>query len=172
MGADRFSDEVLDHCSRTFRGQATFEDYGDPAGGIRSQTDERTCFEILQAKGIMIEPGLQTPTIRIESVRRPLRTIAGGEVQLAVHPRCKTLRKAFLGGYHYRRMATHSERYTTEPDKNHPFSDIMDSVEYVATILFGAGLTDAQAGDRGDFPVNRGSLITMGGLGRSKVTGY
>lgn len=165
MGIDRFSDEVLEHCSQTFRGRAVFNDYGDPAGQQRAQTDERTCFEILQAKGIMIEPGLQTLAIRLESVRKPLRTLINGEPQFALHPRCRALRKAFLGGYHYRRLSTNAERYSNLPEKNassHP----MDALQYAATILFGGGLT-AERGPRDDYP-----SALRSDVGRSKVTGY
>jgi hypothetical protein len=164
MGIDRFSDEVLEHCSRAFRGDVRFEDYGDPAGQQRAQTDEKTCFDILQAKGIMIEPGLQTLAIRLESVRKPLRTLIGGEPQFILHPRCRTLRKGFLGGYHYRKLKTDTERYSTEPEKNwasHP----MDALQYAATILFGGGLTGQQPQD--DYPQAPRDM-----RGKSLVTGY
>lgn len=142
MGVDRFSDEVLEHSSRSFRGNVRFEDVGDPAGQQRAQTDERTCFEILWAKDIQIEPGKQSLTIRLESMRKPLRTLtSNGEPQLVLHSRCKVLRKAFQGGYHFRRMQVSGERFTSEPNKN-GFSHIMDGTEYVGTILFGGGLTE------------------------------
>ena len=165
MGIDRFSDQVLEHCSRAFRGNVTFEDYGDPAGQQRAQTDERTCFEIYHAKGIMIEPAEQTLAIRLESVRKPLRTLIGGEPQFVLHPRCKTVRKGFLGGYHYRRMATNAERYSTEPEKNHPYSDVMDCVEYAGSVLFGGVLTGQREMD--DYP-----QVPRDMRGRSRVTGY
>lgn len=172
MGIDRFSDQVLDHCSRSFKGSVTFEDYGDPAGETRAQTDERTCFEIMQGKGIPIEPGLQTLAIRLESVRRVLTTMINGRPQFVLHKRCKTVRKALLGGYHYRRLATRSERYTMEPEKNHPFSDVMDCIEYVGTILFGTRLTagGGRGDDFGDGPARGGSSLER--AGRSEVTGY
>jgi len=53
-----------------------FEDYGDAAGEQRSSMSadkaEKTCFDILRAKGIAIRPGEQNLTIRLESVRKPL----------------------------------------------------------------------------------------------------
>lgn len=164
MGVDKFSDDVLEHCSRSFRGQASFEDIGDPAGTQRAQTDERTCFELLSAKGINIQPGLQSLTIRLESVRKPLRTLIAGEPQFVLHPRCRTTRKALLGAYHFRRLATNSERYSTTPEKNGS-SHIMDAMQYPATILFGGGLTTMSNQD--DFPQRGRSEV-----GRSAVTGY
>lgn len=137
-GADRFSDEVLSHCARQYPGFA-FEDFGDPAGVAKSETDERSCFDILQAKGIDIEPGEQAPAIRQESIRKPLNSMVDGEPQFTLHPRCKMLRKGFLGGYHYRRLQTSEERYTDKPEKNE-YSHPHDGLQYDASRLFAGGL--------------------------------
>jgi hypothetical protein len=168
MGIDRFSDQALEHCGRSFRGaKVEYDDLGDPAGQQRAQTDEKTCFDILHGKGIMIEGGDQNLALRLESMRKALRTLGdNGEPRFVLHPRCTNIRKAFLGGYHYRRMATHTERFSDEPEKNHPASDLMDGLEYRAAQLFGAGLTRSFVPD--DFPVNRQRDMT----GRSRVTGY
>lgn len=165
MGADRFSDQVLEHCGRTFRGKVEFDDLGDPAGDSRSQTDERTCFEILQNKGINIYGGEQNIALRLESVRKPLRTLVNGLPRFVLHPRCRNVRKAFLGAYYFRRMATNSERYSNEPEKNHPYSDLMDGIEYRAVKNFGGGLIGDAAPD--DYPQAPRSMA-----GRSTVTGY
>lgn len=166
LGIDRFSDQVLEHCALSFPRGAVFEDYGDPAGKSRAQTDERSCFDVLQAKGIMIESGEQSPIIRQESVRKPLRTIVNGEPQFVLHPRCKRLRKGFMGGYHYRRLHTSAERYTDKPNKNE-YAGLHDALQYPATILFGSGLMSPQIRD--DFYVGRQSRDERG---RSSVTGY
>ncbi len=167
LGVDKFSDDVLDHCSRSFNGRAYFQDYGDPAGNSRMQTDERTCFDILRSKGVQIEPGLQDPTIRWESVRRPLTKLVNGQPQFILHPRCRQLRKGFLGGYHFRRLSTTSERYSDRAEKNN-FSHVHDGLQYVATILFGGGLT-ADAMGRDDWPDGSQDRDESG---RSEVTGY
>lgn len=120
MSVDQFSDEVIEHCKRAFRGNdVRFEDWGDPAGTQRAQTDKKTCFEIVEAKGIEIEGSIQDPTLRQESVRKTLRTLVAGEPQFILHPRCKMLRKGFMGGYHRRRMQTAGpERYAADAEKN------------------------------------------------------
>ncbi len=134
MGADRFSDDVITHSAEAYTGWE-FEDFGDPAGGSRSQTDEKTCFEILRGKGIDIQPGEQTPAIRIESVKTPLNTMIGGQPGLLLHPRCKMLRRGFMGGYQFRRMQTVNERYVEKPEKN-AYSHPHDALQYDATKLF------------------------------------
>lgn len=120
MSIDEFSDEVLLHCGRAFRGSVEYEDWGDPAGNERAQTDKRTCFEIMRAKNIMVEGSEQEPTLRQESVRKALRTPGPGwEPKFILHSRCRMLRKGFLGGYHRRRLQVAGpERYSEKPDKN------------------------------------------------------
>lgn len=166
MGADRFSDEVLEHCSRAFRGHADFDDLGDPSGDTRVQTDEATCFEILRSKGIQIRGGEQNLALRLESVRKPLRTLGdNGEPRLVIHPRCRNVRKAFLGAYYYRRLQMNAERFASEPEKNHPFSDLMDTIEYRAVEHFGGGLT-------GTAPQDNSPRPPRATAGKSRVTGY
>lgn len=165
VGIDRFSDKVLEHCATSFPRGAVFEDYGDPAGKSRAQTDERSCFDILQGKGIMIEPGEQTPVIRIESVRKVLRNIIGGEAQFALHPRCKQLRKGFLGGYHYRRLQVSGERFTDKPNKNE-YAGLHDALQYPATVLFSGALMRTPQQDT--YP----GYQPRDERGRSSVTGY
>jgi hypothetical protein len=172
MGFDKFSDDVLEHCRRAFRGhQVTFEDYGDPAGAQRAQTDKKTCFEIAGAKGIDIQPSEQDPTLRMESMRKPLRTLIGGEPQFILHPRCKTIRKGFLGGYNLRRLQLAGpERYVSRPDKG-LYSHIMNAMEYAAAQLFAPTLTGNAASGQGDDWPAMGQGVGSD-QGRSEVTGY
>ena len=141
MGIDRFSDIVIQHCKSRYPGHK-FQDYGDPAGQARSQTDEKTCFQILWNKNVMIEGGKQDPTMRIESVKKALNTMVEGRPGFQLHPRCKQLRKGFFGGYQYRRMKVSGfAKYSDKPDKNQ-FSHVHDALQYPLTVLYGASLTD------------------------------
>lgn len=163
MGADKFSDEVLNHSARYYS-RAEFMDVGDPAGMQKAQTDETTCFNILHAKGIGIEAGLQTLSIRIESVSKPLRTLVDGRPQFVLHPRCKKLRRAMMGGYHFRKMRVSGERYTATPEKD-SYSHVADALGYAGTRLFGASLYQQDnRQSRDDSP--------GAGMGRSRTTGY
>ena len=169
MGADQFLDDVNEHCRRSFRGTVQFEDYGDPAGQQRAQTDKKTCFEIAATKGIEIFPSEQDPTLRMELVRKPLRTLIGGEPQFILHPRCTNTRKGFLGGYNLRRIQVAGpERYALRPDKG-PLSHIMNALEYGAAVLFAPALTRGLSGDD-DWP--REGYGEASDQGRSEVTGY
>lgn len=170
MGIDRFSDQVLAHCAKTFKppqGQTiTWSDIGDPSGEARKDTDERTCFEIMHGKGINIYGGVQNLTMRLESLQAPLLRLGNsGKPLLRLHPRCKNTRKAFMGAYYFRRLSTNSERYSDEPEKNHPFSDVMDGLEYRAVEHFGHLVMRAT-------PEEDSPSAPRDMRGRSKVTGY
>ncbi len=140
-GISTFADGVLRLCSQRWPGY-TFEDYGDPAGEQRSamtaDKDEKTCFDILNGKGIRIRAGEQNVTGRLEAVRKPLNTLISGRPQFQLHPRCEMLRKGFLGRYQYRRVKVSgsAERYHDEPEKNE-YSHPHDALQYVATRVFG-----------------------------------
>jgi hypothetical protein len=145
MSVDEFGDVVLDHCARAFKGQVQIEDWGDPAGENRHETDKRSAFDILQAKGINIQAARsQEPTLRQESVRRPLRLAPGGEPSFILHPRCRMLRKGFMGGYHRRRLQVAGpERYSEKPEKNE-YSHIHDALQYGMVEYFAPALVDIQ----------------------------
>lgn len=141
VGISTFADSVQQLAAQRWPG-FHFEDYGDPAGKQRSAMTadkaEKTCYDILEAKGIRIEPGEQNVTIRLESVRRPLNTLRNGRPAFQLHPRCTMLRKGFAGRYQYRRVrvAGASERYHDEPEKNE-YSHPHDALQYIATRVFG-----------------------------------
>lgn len=141
IGISSFADVVLGVSNERFAG-FKFEDCGDPAGrqrtAVSADRDEKTCFDILNGKGIRIDEGEQNLTARLECVRRPLNTLRDGKPQFVLHPRCKTLRKGFMGRYQFRRVkvAGAAERYHDEPDKNE-YSHPHDALQYVATRVFG-----------------------------------
>lgn len=162
MGIERFADQVLMHCHQNYP-KAKWVDTGDPAGMQRAQTDEKTCFQILRVKGIDIEPGEQTLAIRLESVKKPLGCLVGGQPAFLMHPRCKILRKGFQGGYQFRRLKVSGERYTDVPDKN-KYSHPHDGAQYTATRLFGHLLTRQRYEDDENHHVDE--------TGRSAVGGY
>lgn len=170
LSIDRFTDDVNEHCKRAFRGEVVFEDWGDPAGNQRAQTDARTCFDIQRAKGVSIEGSEQNPQLRWEAVSKPLRTIVNGKPQFMLHRRCKKLHKGFLGGYHRRQLkVSGATRYAESAEKNE-FSHVHDALQYDMVQAFGGALI-TPAGYEDDYPTREGpdyaALAT-----RSSVTGY
>lgn len=144
LGIDTFADTVLMHEARNYA-KYKFEDYGDPAGNQRSamtaDKDEKTCFDILRGKGIQIHASEQNPTIRWESIRKPMNTLRAGKPQLQLHSRCKMLRRGFQGRYQFRRLqvAGAGERYQDHADKNE-YSHPHDALQYVGVKVFGGAV--------------------------------
>lgn len=135
MGAKAMAQEVNRNTATNWNRHKIALDVGDPAGKDPAQTDEKTCFQVVADHGIDIVAGDQNPAIRTESVRQRLTEIIDGEPAVLVHPRCRHIRKGFMGGYRYRRMQTSQERYTDKPEKNE-YSHPHDALQYVATRLF------------------------------------
>lgn len=163
MSIDQFSNEVVEYTSRVYD-DYELVDIGDPAGEQRAQTDARTCFQILHSKGIQIEAGMQSLAIRLESVRKPLTRLCAGKPGFQLDPKCRMLRKGFMGGYCFRRLQTSQERYTSVPDKN-PYSHCHDALQYPLTRIFGGGLTSPKYHEFRDNTLDNDYT-------RSDVTGY
>ena len=135
MGARAMGEQVIQHTNVTYPDTLIDGDYGDPAGRTPGEADEKTSFQKLQGQGIDIEAGEQNVERRLDAVRSRFNRMVDGAPSILIHPRAKTIRKAFRGGYKYRRLQVSGERYTDKPDKD-AFSHPMDALQYVATRLF------------------------------------
>jgi len=133
LGAVQFAENAAAYIKRMYPGRH-IAGYGDPAGDIRSSTDERTPFDVVNSQGIPIGPAPTNDfTLRREAVGRMLtRLTLLGRPSLVIHPRCKVLRKAMNGGYCFRRIsASGQERFRDVPDKN-SFSHVAEGLQYLA----------------------------------------
>ena len=119
--------------------------FGDPAGADPTQVDDVTCIETMNRLGVNVVPAPVTPygqrgyhnssVTRINNVSEVLNRRIGSAPALIVDPSCKVLIGGFNGDYHYRRMrldgaAEEDAKYTDEPDKGHPVSDVHDALQY------------------------------------------
>ncbi len=134
-GISDFTDLVIKHSSAHYP-DYDFVDIGDPAGGQGSQTHDETCFQIQIAKGLDIEPGIQSPVKRLESVRYGLTNMVDAGPGLIVDPKCTSIRRGFQGGYQYKRVLTSGVKYADKPDKN-KYSHPHDALQYVAVYVYG-----------------------------------
>lgn len=131
MGISRFADLLNAKIQSEYAG-FNFAFYGDPAGDQRAQTDEKTPFMILRAKGIQCLPARTNDfNLRREAVAEPLMRIIEGKPLLSIHPKCRQLRKGMAGKYNYRRIqVVGDERYHDKPDKG-IYSHICEALQYV-----------------------------------------
>lgn len=111
----------------------------DPAGRAKDASD----LDMLQIirnvfRGtLVVQARTNDPATRIEAVDGTFRRLINGEPAILIHPQCAILRSACISEYHYRRLKlAGKERYSEEPDKVHPYSDVADALEY---LMLGGG---------------------------------
>lgn len=133
MGIERFITEQLSPLLRTKYQGCTIRVIGDPAGVQRSQTDERTCFQLLEEYGFNAQPAeTNNTTARLEAVRWWLSRLVGkGQPAMLISPHCKTLIKGYETGYAYRQLnVSGEEKFSDNPDKNR-YSHPHDANQYL-----------------------------------------
>jgi hypothetical protein len=136
MGIERHAEHCIKVQNVKFPG-SEFQYYADPAGTSRVQTDEKTCYQILNSLGIDCTPGVVDFTSRREAVARRLTTLVGGLPGIIIDGvNCPVLVKGFLGGYYHRELGN-TGRFNDVPDKN-IYSHVHDALQYPATRLFEA----------------------------------
>jgi len=110
---------------------------GDPSGDAGGGASEAaiSAMEILKEEGIDTQQARTNVLLpRLESVKYFLtRLISGEPAFLLSRAHCPILRKSMNGYYYYKRMRViGDESYRDVPNKNHPFSDIADCLQYGA----------------------------------------
>jgi hypothetical protein len=140
MGIRQFATEVLKpHLANHYPG-FNCRVYGDPAGEIRSQADERTCFEELNDQGIHAESASSDNSFaaRRDSVVEFMTRATDGQPGLLLSPtKCPTLRKGLNGRYKYEIVQTSAAsevRYKERPLKN-SYSHICDAFQYACVAV-------------------------------------
>lgn len=110
---------------------------GDPAGVQRSTTYEETSFDVLKRNGLSAFPA---PTNDINKRIRAVEAMFmsqrdGGPALLIDGDRCPKLVLALSGMYRFARMKNGTLRPL--PEKNHPWSDLADCLQYLALAAHG-----------------------------------
>lgn len=125
----------------------------DPAGKAKG-ADDLDMLQIIRSNfpGVLVvQARTNDPSTRIEAVDGAFRRMINGEPAILIHPRCKILRSACISEYHYRKMKlAGKERYAEDPEKNHPYADIADALEYLM-LGGGEGRVDAAAPGQKDW---------------------
>jgi len=155
MGIREFAHNILKpHLHNVYYGMKIIS-IGDPAGAQRAQASaELTCLEELRKAGIPTEMARTNVFLpRREAVAGFLNRMIDGKPGFLLSPNCKVLRKGFQQKYKYRKLRTSTgERFTAEPDKLHPWSDIHDGLQYGAMYLEGGGMPDSSGRSTGNTP--------------------
>jgi hypothetical protein len=128
MGVTRFAQTILKPLlASKFPGMKVLI-IGDPAGSQRSQTDERSVFDILRKEGFKVIPAKTNSIVaRVAAVDRFLMRSVDGEPGHLIDPSCKILINALRGGYRYKTKK--NGEMEDSPEKN-AASHIADAHQY------------------------------------------
>lgn len=117
--------------------------YCDPAGENPNEFDIRNQIMIVRESGIECYPSgdMNSFVIRRDCVKEQLRSARDGAPTLMISEKCPFLRKAFNGGYCYKKLpqgVDDSERYAPTPDKTNFYTHVMNAAEYgIYTLING-----------------------------------
>lgn len=146
---DRFGDYVKTLCNEWFP-NATWLDYGDPAGNQKTDKSEKTSVEILASMGVFVTSKSSTYRERKEIVERKLATLIDGLPALLVDEGCRTIVDGFLGGYHYpvrKENQAFNPALFEVPFRDGYYEHLMNTMEYFAVNTFTGAETKDDIGE-------------------------
>lgn len=137
-GVIRFAEALKAYVNIQYPDHDVSIGFGDPAGNQRSSTDERTALEIMNSvTGWKWRPAPSNEfLVRKEVVTNALNRMVDGRPGLLVSPKCKTIRKGFSGGYHYKYVKTGNGTQLHETPAKNSYSHPHDALQY---LLLGGG---------------------------------
>lgn len=139
VGVMRFAEQLTNYVLTNYPGFTVSTCNGDPSGMYKGKESEETCFQLMDnftPWAWQPAPGNNDITMRLEAVRSALNRMVDGTPGFQIGPKCKKLRKGFMGGYHYKYIeGSGGTRAMETPNKNE-YSHIHDALQYM---LLGAG---------------------------------
>ena len=131
MGLEQFLINIMNPLMQTKYQGFQIVGQGDPSGNVRSQTDEKTCYQVLKDYGYKnVQPARTNGLIsRHMAVEGFLGKLVDGQPGLVLSPNCGMLRKGFNGGYRRKKIPGLDEYYEI-PDKN-VYSHYHDALQYL-----------------------------------------
>lgn len=144
MGALRFIREKLKPVLAERFGGARVMVVIDPAGMIRSQSDESTVKDILTSEGLMCRPaGTNSIAARLAAVDSFLTRTIDGQPGMLIDPEFNgELIMALAGKYRYR--VKQNGETEDKPDKQRPWADLADGLQYLCLHADGGALLGRQ----------------------------
>lgn len=134
QGVDKFSDWVLPSCNMLFPGY-DWIDFIDPAGVNRDQSNEGSCAQVLDSKGLKCIAGEVTFVKRQKAVTKFLTTFDKGEPCFEVYiPGCTKIIQGFDGGYCFADTSFSKDMNAIRPVKNE-YSHPHDALQYIASSI-------------------------------------
>ncbi len=164
MGLRDFaSNIVIPHLDKNYPGWRTnYVSRHDPAGNTGSQTDGKTCQDILHELGINSLPAAANndPTKRRDGLKYFLGKLVDGMPAYIVSLKCPMIRKGLMGAYKYARIKVGGEeRYHDKPIKN-IYSHSCEATEYIA-MNYAAENKKPPPSDKKPYVIHKGNFMAM-----------
>lgn len=134
QGIETFAPAVVQESAALFGQASDWLDFADPSGWSKSQTDEKSCVDIMRQAGIYPARGPVTFTLRRRAVVARLQSAIGGRPSLLISPRCHMIIQGMAGAYRYEQIGE-TRRYREVPEKN-AWSHPVDALTYVIGALY------------------------------------
>lgn len=127
--------KVIPYLNSNYEGFEIETSLGDPASlKKRAETDESTCYDILEELNIPTESAATNSIVkRLDAVKWFLNRLIDGRGALIIdEKKCPMLKKAFMQKYYFKTIRRiGGDQISDEPIKLHPYSDIMDCLQYI-----------------------------------------
>ncbi len=138
-GVNHLAKEIKRVNAEIFAGCKDFVLIGDPAGSAKSQTDAKSCFDVLRAEGLTVNAGIQNKVRRFETIRKILNLrIDDKYPAIIISPDCEILKGGFVQGYIIKRSIDGSIPDMKDPEKNE-YSHLQDCLQYIGTKIYNYG---------------------------------
>ncbi len=137
-GIVRFAELLAAYVQTNYPDFMVAQGWGDPAGMARMGETERTAIEIMKEYTSWSWKPAPTndPVMREEVVMGALNRLVDGNPGILISSKCKFIRKALAGGYHYKPIKTgNNQQFHSTPAKNE-YSHPAEALEY---LLLGGG---------------------------------
>ena len=108
----------------------------DPAGWQKTQVGEISPVDVLRAEGFkVVKPGTNNPEMRIEAVEAVLAQSSDQRPRLQIDASAQELIRGFRGKYRWKTNRKGELTQTNNPEKNHPWSDVHDALQYAILVV-------------------------------------
>lgn len=137
-GPSRFAEALKRRLDEVYYRRTSCRGWSDPAaqyGGDR-EGGQLAAMEIM---GVVLGMVLELPfggsneiALRLDAVNVELRGYTDADTALLVSPNCTRVIEALSGRYRFKKLSAQSStEYEEHPEKTHPWSDLMDALQYL-----------------------------------------
>lgn len=138
-GPSRFGEALKRRLDEKYHQRSSIRGWADPASQYGGDRDagQLAAMDILSViLGFPLElpfGGSNEIALRLDAVNVELRGYTDADTSLLISPNCTQVIEAIAGRYRFKkRSETASTEYEDAPEKTHPWSDLMDALQYLS----------------------------------------